>query len=563
MDNKSLLSFAALSCIAVTAQAQQKAAAATQRPNIVYIMCDDHAFQCISAYGSPISKLAPTPNIDRIAERGMRFDRAFVENSLSTPSRACLMTGLYSNQNGQRQLGEGIDTTRTFFTEQLQQAGYQTAVVGKWHMGCDPKGFDYYHIYNDQGQYYNPQYRGTDTDGKYIVEEGYSTDLTTDHALSFIEHRDTNKPFCLLLHHKAPHRNWLANTKYFGMYDNVTFPMPETFYDDYETRGSAVRTQKMSVTKDMRWEQDFKVPEMLDTANADSWDSYLSLMNEVNRMNPEQRIAWGKYYFPRNRRLLEARLTGKELDEWKYQNYIRDYMSVIKSVDESVGRVLDYLDSHGLTDNTIIVYTSDQGFYMGEHGWFDKRFMYEESLRTPLLIAYSGHIQPGTVCNKLVQNIDYAQTFLDLAGISKPKELPGRSLTPLFKAGDKVKGWRNSIYYHYYDYPTYHMVRKHDGVRTDRYKLIHFYGAGGLDAVKENKYQRQPGTREHGCMTYLTSLGYFEPKDSAVNYNELYDLQADPHELNNLYGKPGYEKITKQLQKQLTDYRKSIGVDEY
>ena len=563
MDNKSLLPFAALSCIAATAQAQQKAAAATQRPNIVYIMCDDHAFQCISAYGSPISKLAPTPNIDRIAERGMRFDRAFVENSLSTPSRACLMTGLYSNQNGQRQLGEGIDTTRTFFTDQLQQAGYQTAVVGKWHMGCDPKGFDYYHIYNDQGQYYNPQYRGTDTDGKYIVEEGYSTDLTTDHALSFIEHRDTNKPFCLLLHHKAPHRNWLANTKYFGMYDNVTFPMPETFYDDYETRGSAVRTQKMSVTKDMRWEQDFKVPEMLDTANADSWDSYLSLMNEVNRMNPEQRIAWGKYYFPRNRRLLEARLTGKELDEWKYQNYIRDYMSVIKSVDESVGRVLDYLDSHGLTDNTIIVYTSDQGFYMGEHGWFDKRFMYEESLRTPLLIAYPGHIQPGTVCNKLVQNIDYAPTFLDLAGISKPKELPGRSLTPIFKAGDKVKGWRSSIYYHYYDYPTYHMVRKHDGVRTDRYKLIHFYGEGGLDAVKENKYQRQPGTREHGCMTYLTSLGYFEPKDSAVNYNELYDLQADPHELNNLYGKPGYEKITKQLQKQLNDYRKSIGVDEF
>lgn len=563
MDNKSLLSFAALSCVAATAQAQQKAAAATQRPNIVYIMCDDHAFQCISAYGSPISKLAPTPNIDRIAQRGMRFDRAFVENSLSTPSRACLMTGLYSNQNEQRQLGEGIDTTRTFFTEQLQQAGYQTAVVGKWHMGCDPKGFDYYHIYNDQGQYYNPQYRGTDTDGKYIVEEGYSTDLTTDHALSFIEHRDTSKPFCLLLHHKAPHRNWLANTKYFGMYDNVTFPMPETFYDDYETRGSAVRTQKMSVTKDMRWEQDFKVPEMLDTANADSWDSYMSLMNEVNRMNPEQRIAWGKYYFPRNRRLLEARLTGKELDEWKYQNYIRDYMSVIKSVDESVGRVLDYLDSHGLTDNTIIVYTSDQGFYMGEHGWFDKRFMYEESLRTPLLIAYPGHIQPGTVCNKLVQNIDYAPTFLDLAGISKPKELPGRSLTPIFKAGDKVKGWRNSIYYHYYDYPTYHMVRKHDGVRTDRYKLIHFYGAGGLDAVKENKYQRQPGTREHGCMTYLTSLGYFEPKDSAVNYNELYDLQADPHELNNLYGKPGYEKITKQLQKQLTDYRKSIAVDEY
>lgn len=560
-STKSYLSLAALSCVAAAVQAQQKTGA--KSPNIVYIMCDDHAFQCISAYGSEISKLAPTPNIDRLAQRGMRFDRAFVENSLSTPSRACLMTGMYSNQNGQRQLGEGIDTTRTFFTELLQQAGYQTAVVGKWHMGCEPKGFDYYHIYNDQGQYYNPQYKGTDTDGKFIVEEGYSTDLTTDHALDFIEHRDTQKPFCLLLHHKAPHRNWLANTKNFGAYDNVTFPLPETFYDDYETRGSAVRTQKMKVTEHMRWEQDFKVPEMLDTANADSWDSYLSLMNEVNRMTPAQRIAWGKYYFPRNRRLLESNLTGKELDNWKYQSYIRDYMSVIKSVDESVGRVIDYLDSHGLSDNTIIVYTSDQGFYMGEHGWFDKRFMYEESLRTPLIIAYPGHIKPGSTCNRLVQNIDYAPTFLELAGVKKPNNMPGRSLTPVFESGDNVKKWRTSIYYHYYDYPTYHMVRKHDGVRTERYKLIHFYGAGGLDAVKENKYQRQPGTRENGGMKYLTSLGYFEPKDSTVNYNELYDLSSDPHELNNLYGKPGYEKITKQLQRELNNYRKNLEIDEY
>ena len=560
MNSKSILSLAALSCVTAAYAQQQKA---QQHPNIVYIMCDDHAYQCISAYGSALSKLAPTPNIDRLAERGMRFDRAFVENSLSTPSRACLMTGQYSHQNGQRQLGEGIDTTHTFFTELLQEAGYQTAVVGKWHMGCDPKGFDYYHVYNDQGQYWNPQYRGTDTNNEFVVEEGYSTDLTTDHALSFIEHRDPSKPFCLLLHHKAPHRNWQANLKYLGMYDGVEFPMPENFYDDYATRGSAARTQKMSVTRDMRWEQDFKVPEMLDLNNPDSKDSYNALMGEINRMTPEQRSAWGRYYFPRNRRLLEAQLKGKDLDNWKYQVYIRDYMSVIASVDESVGRVLDYLDKNGLTDNTMIVYTSDQGFYMGEHGWFDKRFMYEESLRTPLIVSYPGHTKPGSVCNRLVQNIDYAPTFLALAGVKQPKDMPGRSLVPVLTNGDNVKNWRQSIYYHYYDYPTYHMVRKHDGVRTDRYKLIHFYGKGGLDAVPENKYQNVPGTREYATLKGLESIGYFEPKDEAVDYCELYDLQADPHEQNNIFGKPGTEKITKQLQRVLNKYRKTLAVDEY
>ena len=560
MNSKSIISLAALSCVTAAYAQQQKA---QQHPNIVYIMCDDHAYQCLSAYGSALSKLAPTPNIDRLAERGMRFDRAFVENSLSTPSRACLMTGQYSHQNGQRQLGEGIDTTHTFFTELLQEAGYQTAVVGKWHMGCNPKGFDYYHVYNDQGQYWNPQYMGSDTNNEFVVEEGYSTDLTTDHALDFIEHRDPSKPFCLLLHHKAPHRNWQANLKYLGMYDNVEFPMPENFYDDYATRGSAVRTQKMSVTRDMRWEQDFKVPEMLDLNNPDSQDSYNALMGEINRMTPEQRSAWGRYYFPRNRRLLEAQLKGKDLDNWKYQVYIRDYMSVIASVDESVGRVLDYLDKNGLTDNTMIVYTSDQGFYMGEHGWFDKRFMYEESLRTPLIVSYPGHTKPGSVCNRLVQNIDYAPTFLALAGVSQPKDMPGRSLVPVLNNGDNVKNWRQSIYYHYYDYPTYHMVRKHDGVRTDRYKLIHFYGKGGLDAVPENKYQNVPGTREYATLKSLESIGYFEPKDEAVDYCELYDLQADPHEQNNIFVKPGKEKITKQLQRELNKYRKTLAVDEY
>ena len=557
----SVLPLAALACCHTGAQAQEKDA--QERPNIVYIMCDDHAYQTISAYGSALSQLAPTPNIDRLAARGMRFDRAFVENSLSTPSRACLMTGLYSNQNGQRQLGEGIDTTRTFFTELLQEAGYQTAIVGKWHMGCEPKGFDYYHILNDQGQYYSPDFMGTDTGGKYVREEGYCTELVTDHCLDFLDHRDPSRPFCLLLHQKAPHRNWLAPLKYLGRYDNVNFPMPDNFYDDYATRGSAAATQKMEITRYLRWEQDLKVPEMLDTADLDSQDSYASLMGEVNRMTPKQRSAFWAYYAPRNRRLLEANLTGRALDEWKYQAYIRDYMSVIAAVDESVGRVLDYLDEHHLTDNTIIVYTSDQGFYMGEHGWFDKRFMYEESFRTPLIIAWGKNIAPGSVCTKLVQNIDYAPTFLAAAGVKQPKEMVGRPLQPLFQTGDNTKKWRTSLYYHYYDYPTYHMVRKHDGVRTERYKLIHFYGRGGVDAQVENKYQNMPGTREYNCFKYLESLGYFDPKDQDVDYNELYDLQADPEEMHNLYGQPGYERITRQLQRELDQYRRTAGVDEY
>ena len=557
--NRSLLAMAALQAIPLSIFAQNTG----DRPNILYIMCDDHAIQAISAYGSPISKLAPTPNIDRLAERGMKFNQAFVENSLSTPSRACLMTGLYSHQNGQRQLAEGIDSTKTFFSELLQGAGYSTAVVGKWHMSCSPKGFDYYRVLDDQGQYYNPTFASTGQYGNFKQEMGYATDLITDHAIEYLNSRDKNKPFCLMVHHKAPHRLWMPNTKYVGKYGNVNFPLPETFWDDYETRGSAASTQKMSIDKYMEMVRDLKVPEMYDPSTPEGRDSYNGLMGEMNRMTPQQRAAIDAYYMPRNREFLSKNLTGKALVEWKYQNYIRDYMAVIASVDESVGRLLDYLDKNNLSDNTIIVYTSDQGFYMGEHGWFDKRFMYEESLRTPLIISYPGHTKPGSVCHKLVQNIDYAPTFLELAGVKKPKEMVGRSLLPVFDNGDAQKQWRTSIYYHYYDYPTYHMVRKHDGVRTDRYKLIHFYGKGGLDAVPENKYQGIEGTAENATLKSLISIGYFEPKDEAVSYNELYDLQNDPNELNNLYGKPGYEKITKQLQKELDAYRKAQKVDEY
>ena len=472
--NRSLLALAALQALPLSLFAQNTG----EKPNILYIMCDDHAIQAISAYGSAISQLAPTPNIDRLAERGMKFNEAFVENSLSTPSRACLMTGLYSHQNGQRMLAEGIDSTKTFFSEMLQKAGYETAVVGKWHMSCRPKGFDFYHILNDQGQYYNPTFASTDHYGEY----------------------------------------------------------------------------KQEMVRDL------KVPEMYDPSTPEGRDSYAGLMGEMNRMTPQQREAIDAYYMPRNREFLSKNLTGKELVEWKYQNYIRDYMAVIASVDESVGRLLTYLDEHHLTDNTIIVYTSDQGFYMGEHGWFDKRFMYEESFHTPLIISYPKHIQPKSECNQMVQNIDFAPTFLDLAGLKKPAYMPGTSLQPLF-AGQPVRKWRKSLYYHYYDYPNYHLVRKHDGVRTERYKLIHFYGKGGERAVPENKYQCQPGTSENWCFEYLKSINYITD-DADIDYYELYDIQVDPNELHNLYGKPGMQKVEKEMKKLLATYRRNLKIDE-
>ncbi len=534
---------------------------AQSRPNIIYIMCDDHATRALSAYGSELSKLAPTPNIDRIAQRGMMFTNFFVENSLSAPSRACLITGLYSNQNGQRQLFEGIDSTRTFFPELLHAAGYETGIVGKWHLRCSPKGFDYWHILDDQGKYYNPTFADKRSGGKYVQEMGYATDLITDHAIEFLDHRDTAKPFLLMVHHKAPHRNWIPAPKYMGSYANVNFPLPKTFWDDYNTRGVAASQQKMSIANAMEMIQDLKVPELIDST-AEMQASYGSLMGEIGRMTPEQRKVFDNYYMPRNRRFLEAHLTGKDLVEWKYQNYVRDYMAVIRSVDESVGRLLKYLDDHNLTDNTVIVYTSDQSFYMGEHGWFDKRWMYETSMHTPFIISWPGHIKENSVCDELAQNIDWAPTLLAFGGVEKPDYMPGRVLQPLF-SGKPVKNWRTSLYYHYYDYPTFHLVRKHDGVRTRDYKLIHFYGKGGLRATSENKYQNVPGTSEYRVLHYLEKANYFKDSVPDIDYYELYDLNADPDEMNNIYGKKGTEKVTKSLKKTLDKYRKDLNIDEY
>ncbi len=505
---------------------------AEQKPlNIIHIMTDDHSYQTISAYGHPISKLAPTPNLDRLAAEGMLFRKAFVENSLSTPSRACLMTGLYSHQNGQRQLGKGIDSTKVFFSELLQQRGYQTGVVGKWHMQCEPKGFDYYHVLWDQGDYYNPEFKSRESNGEYIKEEGYATALTTDHAIEFLEERNPDKPFCLLVHHKAPHRNWMPETKYLDLYEDVEFPLPETFYDDYNTRCEAAHTQEMRIDDDMTLIYDLKVDELKPkTVRENDWLTR-SWNQSLERMTPAQYEAWMAAYKPKNEKFIAQNLKGKELVEWKYQRYLKDYLRCIKTIDDEVGRLIAYLEKEGLMDNTVIVYTSDQGFYMGEHGWFDKRFMYEESFRTPLIIRYPGMIKAGSVCDALVQNLDYAPTYLTLAGIEKPEFMEGNSLIPLF-SGSTPSDWREYLYYHYYDYPAVHQVRRHDGVRDNRYKLIHFYGEG-------------------------------HHNDAAINCNELYDLQNDPNEVNNLYGNPAYAEVTQRLQKRLDKFRTDLNVDEY
>lgn len=529
-------------------------------PNIIYIMSDDHSYQTISAYGSELSKYAPTPNIDRLANEGMIFNKAFVENSLSTPSRACLMTGLYSHENGQEQLWEGIDTTKTFFPELLQKAGYQTAMIGKWHMLCEPKGFDYFRILDNQGTYYNPVFKSTNSNGQYIKEDGYATDLITEHAIEFMQKRDKNKPFCLFVHNKAPHRNWMPNLKYLDLYENTKFPVPETFWDDYSTRGSAAHTQKLNINHSMEMIQDLKVNELYDSTDMESKNSYRALMGELGRLTPEQREKWDEHYKLRNEKFLKAHLTGKDLYLWKFQNYLKDYLRCIKSVDDGVGELLDYLKKENLLDNTIIVYTSDQGFWMGEHNWFDKRFMYEESFRTPLIIRYPKLIKPKSACDALVQNIDYAPTLLSLAHVAVPKEMVGCSLIPLF-SNKTPKDWRKSIYYHYYDYPTFHMVRRHDGVRTDRYKLIHFYGKGGSRGATRNMLKL--GTRENTIFNLLKNANYITESDPDINYNELYDLKNDPHELHNLYGKPEYEKIEKELEILLNDYRKKLHVTEY
>ena len=477
---------------------------AEQKPlNIVYIMTDDHTAQMMSCYDT---RYMETPNLDRIAADGVRFTQSFVANSLSGPSRACMITGKHSCANKFYDNTTCVfDSSQQTFPKLLQRIGYQTALVGKWHLESLPSGFDYWQIVPGQGDYYNPDFITQNNDT--IQKHGYLTNLITDDAIDWIENkRNPEKPFCLLIHHKAIHRNWLADTCNLALYEDKTFPLPDNFFDDYEGRPAAA-AQEMSIVKDMDMIYDLKM------LRPDKKSRLKSLYEKyIGRMDEAQRAAWDRFYTPIIDDFYKQNLQGKELANWKFQRYMRDYMKTVKSLDDNVGRVLDYLKEKGLLDNTLVVYTSDQRFYMGEHGWFDKRFMYEESMRTPLVMRLpKGFDRRGDI-TEMVQNIDYAPTFLELAGAEIPSDIQGVSLVPLLK-GEHPKDWRKALYYHFYEYPAEHMVKRHYGVRTDRYKLIHFY--------------------------------------NDINWWELYDLQADPSEMHNLYGQPEYEPVVKELKEEM------------
>ena len=448
------------------------AACATQdddRPNILFIMSDDHAEAAISAYGS---ELIETPNIDRIAREGVLFRNSFVTNSICAPSRAVLLTGKYSHENGLRDNRDTFDGSQMTFPKLLQEAGYETAIVGKWHLKSQPTGFDDWRILIGQGQYYNPVFL---ENGVEVAHTGYVTDLITDFALDFMTGRDTSKPFALLYHHKAPHRNWMPSLKHLEMYQDRDLPVPETFYDDYAGRpaaaGQDMRIADMWLSVDMKLHEESYGDETGTGGNAE-FDPTQSWKDTYARLTDEQRTRWDAHYGPINDAFRESPPEGRELAEWKYQRYMKDYLRCVASVDDNIGRVLDYLDDAGLTDNTIVIYTSDQGFYLGEHGWYDKRFMYEESLSMPLVMRYPGEIEAGRVAEDLVLNLDFAPTLLDYAGVDVPSAMQGRSLRNLAR-GTRDSVLRDAFYYHYYEFPHgWHRVQKHYGVRTDRHKLI-------------------------------------------------------------------------------------------
>lgn len=441
----------------------------TNPPNIIFIMADDHATQAISAYGHEISKLAPTPNIDLIAKNGTLFVNAFCTNAICGPSRAVILTGKHSHINGFRMNGEKFDGNQPTLPKYLQKKGYETAIVGKWHLHGSPSGFDHWDVLNDQGNYYNPEFiKGKDT----TTIEGYTTDLITEKSLEWLKgNTGSEKPFFLMVHQKAPHRNWMPALRHINKYDSVTFPLPESYFDKYSVQ-QAAQEQQQTIYKDMYEGHDLKMSVgygKTELAN-NPWKT------DFERMTPSQRKQWDEAYLQKNNAFHEADLHGRELAKWKGQRYLQDYLATIASVDEGVGKILDFLKESGLEGNTLVVYTSDQGFYLGEKGWFDKRFMYEESLRMPLLMQLPGVIKPGKKVEAMVQNLDFAQTFLDFANGSEfTNQMQGESFKNLISGEVDNTDFRDVIYYHYYDYPAFHMVKKHYGVRTKRYKLMHFY----------------------------------------------------------------------------------------
>jgi arylsulfatase A-like enzyme len=490
------------------------------RPNIIFIMSDDHAKNAVSCYSE---ELVNTPNIDRLAREGIRFENAVVTNAICAPSRAVILTGKYSHLNGLRDNRDVFDSNQTTFPALLQKAGYYTAIVGKWHLKSTPGGFDYWKVLPGQGYYYNPVFINQ---GDTIHTEGYVTDLITDYAIETLDKREKDKPFCLMIHNKAPHRNWMPDLKHLSLFKGKEVPEPENLFDDYNSRSIAARDQDMEIrTMFNGLDMKLKPSDELDSnsGGANNWDPRPAWENTYNRLTEPQKAAWDAHYDSVIASYREADLSGKELIRWKYQRYIKDYLRCIVSVDENIGRVLDYIDQQNLAQNTIVVYTSDQGFFLGEHGWYDKRFMYEESAGMPLIIRYPGEIPAGSISSELVLNLDFPSTFLDYAGAKIPKDMQGQSLRPLL-TGSSPPDWREAIYYHYYEYPHgWHDVKRHYGVRTEQYKLIHFY--------------------------------------NDIDEWELFDLQKDPSEMNNIYDHPDYIEIVEELKVKLKELQRQYKDD--
>lgn len=470
-----------------------------KRPNIVVFFSDDHTTQSISAYGDA-RKLLKTPGIDRIANEGMRFDRCLVTNSICGPSRATMLTGTYAHVNGfWNNTNSRFDGSQITFPKLLQGAGYQTAIIGKWHLGSDPTGFDHWQILPGQGIYYNPPMI---RNGEKITIPGYVSEIITDETLKWLGTRDRSKPFLLMCQHKAPHREWEPALKHLGFDNDRVYEEPANLFDDYANRGPGVKDQDMSLEVTMT-ERDLKlVP--------------------PKSLTSEQRKAWDAYYEPRNAAFRAANLSGKALTKWKYQRYLHDYLACVKSVDESVATVLDTLDREGLANDTIVIYASDQGFFLGEHGWFDKRWIFEESLRTPFVVRWPGVVKPASTNDRLVSLLDVAQTLLDVAGVPAPERMQGRSLVPLLK-GQTPADWRTAFFYQYVEFPSPHRVRPHDGVVTDRYKLVRYFGVG-------------------------------------ADHYDLFDRVSDPAEMRSVYGDPAYAAARRALIADLARLRQELKV---
>lgn len=486
------------------ARAQEKN---KHRPNIIFIFADDLAYQAVSAYGHGLNT---TPNMDRLAKEGMMFSRCVVTNSICGPSRATILTGKYSHMNGfYRNESGDFDGSQPTFPKMLQQNGYQTAIIGKWHLGSLPTGFDHWEVMRNQGSYYNPDF--ITKEGESIAH-GYSVEVVRDKAITWLNKgRDQSKPFMLMVQFKAPHREWEPGPGYLNKYDDHIFPEPPTLFDNYHGRASGARHQSMTIANDMVLEGDNKLYNDASRKNG--------LARSYARMTEAQKKAWDKAYEQKNSAYYKSNLSGDDLTRWKYQRFLQDYMSVVAALDDNIGKLLDYLDEHHLSENTLVVFSSDQGFYLGEHGWFDKRWMYEQSFRTPLLVRWPGRVKPGVINSDIVSNLDFAETFLDAAGISSATDMQGRSLLPLF-AGNRPSDWRNSFYYHYYEGGG-HGVPKHEGIYMDSLKLINYY-----------------------------TLGEWE----------MFDLRRDPYEMHSVYRNPEYSIQQERLENELANLRKRLKV---